>query len=60
LEDKKFMENSFHYEKRNDIMNINYKYRKIDEQRLKKILDFCNYPDRISKWFHVVKDYFIH
>ena len=55
-EDKLFMENNFHYEKQRDLIIVNYRDERIDSSRLKRILDLCNYHDRISKWFHVITE----
>ena len=55
-EDRKFMEENFHYEKKRDIININFNEERIDLKNLKRILDSCNYEDRISKWFHVLTE----
>ena len=55
-EDKNFMEKNFHYEKIRDIININFNNERIDSNRLKSILDSCNYEYRVVKWFHVITE----
>jgi hypothetical protein len=55
-EDKFFMEMNFYYSKIKDKFIINYKNEIVDTERLRKILNLCDYPDRVSKWFHVITE----
>ncbi len=55
-EDKDFMESNFHFEKKRDIININFGGAPIDLKRVKTILEFCDYEERVSKWFRVITE----